>query len=68
MWASFYFCVRGGLWGEVVLESIGSERLEMLTQQNLINLYLRDCALHERKLDLRWKARTPGRARARRAG
>jgi len=23
--------------------------------QTLINLYLRDCALHERKLSLRWK-------------
>jgi predicted DNA binding CopG/RHH family protein len=22
--------------------------------QNLINLYLRDCALHQKKLDLRW--------------
>ena len=24
--------------------------------QNLINLYLRDCAVHERKLDLRWSS------------
>lgn len=23
--------------------------------QTLINLYLRDCAAHERKLDLKWK-------------
>jgi hypothetical protein len=23
--------------------------------QSLINLYLRDCAAHHRKLDLRWK-------------
>jgi uncharacterized protein (DUF4415 family) len=23
--------------------------------QSLINLYLRDCAVHNRKLDLRWK-------------
>ena len=23
--------------------------------QSLINLYLRDCAAHQRKLDLRWK-------------
>ena len=23
--------------------------------QSLINLYLRDCAIHNRKLDLRWK-------------
>jgi len=22
--------------------------------QNLINLYLRDCAVHEKRLDLRW--------------
>jgi len=22
--------------------------------QNLINLYLRDCAMHQKKLDLRW--------------
>ena len=22
--------------------------------QNLINLYLRDCAVHQKKLDLRW--------------
>lgn len=22
--------------------------------QNLINLYLRDCALHQKKLDLKW--------------
>jgi predicted DNA binding CopG/RHH family protein len=22
--------------------------------QNLINLYLRDCAIHQKKLDLRW--------------
>ena len=22
--------------------------------QNLINLYLRDCAIHQRKLDLKW--------------
>jgi len=22
--------------------------------QNLINLYLRDCAIHKKKLDLRW--------------
>ena len=24
--------------------------------QNLINLYLRDCALHHKKLELRWKS------------
>jgi len=25
-----------------------------LPYQNLINLYLRDCALHQRKLSMRW--------------
>jgi len=29
-----------------------------LPYQSLINLYLRDCAVHERKLSLRWE---PGR-------
>lgn len=28
-------------------------KLEM-PYQHLINLYLRDCALHQRKLDLKW--------------
>ena len=26
-----------------------------IPHQSLINLYLRDCAAHNRKLDLRWK-------------
>jgi uncharacterized protein (DUF4415 family) len=26
-----------------------------IPHQSLINLYLRDCAVHNRKLDLRWK-------------
>ena len=26
-----------------------------IAYQSLINLYLRDCAAHSRKLDLRWK-------------
>ncbi len=26
-----------------------------ITYQNLINLYLKDCAVHERKLSLKWQ-------------
>ena len=32
-----------------------SEQLEM-PYQNLINLYLRDCVLHHRRLSLKWAA------------
>jgi uncharacterized protein (DUF4415 family) len=28
--------------------------------QTLINLYLRDCAAHERRLDLSWRAKRAG--------
>lgn len=28
--------------------------------QTLINLYLRDCAVHERRLDLRWRGSKAG--------
>jgi len=30
--------------------------------QTLINLYLRDCAMHERKLAMQWRAARPGAA------
>jgi uncharacterized protein (DUF4415 family) len=30
--------------------------------QTLINLYLRDCAVHERRPDLRWRASKAGAA------
>jgi predicted DNA binding CopG/RHH family protein len=30
--------------------------------QTLINLYLRDCAIHERKLAMQWRPARPGAA------
>ncbi len=33
-----------------------------LPYQTLINLYLRDCAAHQRRLDLRWGPRKSGAA------
>ena len=33
-----------------------------LPYQMLINLYLRDCAAHRRRLDLRWRPRKAGAA------
>jgi uncharacterized protein (DUF4415 family) len=33
-----------------------------LPYQTLINLYLRDCAAHRRRLDLRWRPRKAGAA------
>jgi|ERR1043166_71916 uncharacterized protein (DUF4415 family) len=37
-------------------------RAEDIPYQTLINLYLRDCAAHQRRLDLTWRARRPGAA------
>jgi uncharacterized protein (DUF4415 family) len=39
-----------------------SEELD-LPYQTLINLYLRDCAASERKLDLRWRPRRAAAAK-----
>ena len=40
---------------ENIRESKATAEEVGIPYQSLINLYLRDCAAHHRKLDLRWK-------------